>query len=288
MDLQAHNGENVAPKGQAFVWLPDLYGTGRILPFEKDYPQVARLDPGLPARMQQKSGTQAYVPPNLPFGPEDMAAYVHELERFAKESVRGSDALCEAMMQSVRDEEERRARDERAAVEALLQGGRDDEAREREVLALRQKSQRLLAWLWLQQRDDAEMAGIVERINRDVASMKASFAAERVEDFGDLAQIADFAVAGERKSTNLRVLLKAACVLCPEDTVFVLSEPFGEFEDAAKEAAQEDVSCNFAASLGSNVAGLRVALEKLVPGLEAPLRGRMVNLAFVLGEAHGA
>lgn len=284
MDAQAHCGENQAPEGQIFVWLPDLYGTGRTLACEKAYPLVARLDPGLPARMVKESEARAFVPPNLPFGREDIAAYVRELERFASESVRGSDALCEAMMQSVRDEEERRARDERAAVEALLQGGREDEARERESLALRQKSQRLLAWLWLQQRDDAEMAGIVERINSAVSSMKASFAAERVEDFGDLAQIADFAVAGERKSTNLRVLLKAACVLCPEDTIFVLQAPFGELEDVAGKASP----CDFAEGLGSNVTGVRVALEELVPGLEAPLRGRMVNLAFVFGANHDA
>lgn len=284
MDAQAHCGENQAPKGQTFVWLPDLYGTGRTLSFEKDYPMVARLDPGLPPRMQQKSGSQAYVPPNLPFAREDMAAYVRELERFAKESVRGSDALCEAMMQSVRDEEERRAHDERAAVEALLQGGRNDEAREREILALRQKSQRLLAWLWLQQRDDAEMAGIVERINRAVSSMKASFAAERVDDFGDLAQIADFGVASERAHVNLRVLLQAAVALCPEDTIFVLHSPFGEFEDVTGKASR----CDFAASIGDNATGVRIALEELVPGCAGPLRGKMVSLAFVSGESHGA
>lgn len=284
MDAQAHCGENQAPEGQIFVWLPDLYGTGRILPLEKEYPLVARLDPGLPSRMQQKSGSQAYVPPNLPFAREEMAAYVNELERFAKESARGSDALCEAMMQSVRDEEERRARDERAAVEALLQGGRDDEAREREILALRQKSQRLLAWLWLQQRNNTEMAGIVERINRNVASMKASFAAEHVDDFGDLAQIADFAVASESARVNLRVLLQAACALCPEDTVFVLQAPFGELEGVAEKASP----CDFATSLGDNATGVRIALEKLVSSVEDPLRGKMVSLAFVSGESHGA
>lgn len=284
MDAQAHCGENQAPEGQIFVWLPDLYGTGRTLACEKAYPLVARLDPGLPARMVKESEARAFVPPNLPFGKEDMAAYVRELERFAAESVSGSDVLCETMMQGVRDEEERRAREERAAVEALLQGGCDSEAREREMLALRQKSQRLLAWLWLQQKDDADMADIVERINRDVASMKASFAAERVDDFGDLAQIADFAVAGERKSSNLRVLLKAACVLCPEDTIFVLTEPFGEFEDVARKAAP----CEFTAGLGENVPGVRIALEKLVSSVEVPLRGKMVSLAFVSGESHGA
>ena len=107
---------------------------------------------------------------------------------------------------------------------------------------------------------------------------------ERVDDFGDLAQIADFAVAGERKSSNLRVLLKAVCVLCPEDTVFVLAEPFGEFEDVARKAAP----CEFTAGLGENVPGVRIALEKLVSSVEAPLRGKMVSLAFVSGESHGA
>ncbi len=284
MDAQAHCGENQAPEGQIFVWLPDLYGTGRTLACEKAYPLVARLDPGLPARMVKESEARAFVPPNLPFGREDMAAYVRELERFASESVRGSDALCETMLQGVRDEEERRAREERAAVEALLQGGCDSEAREREMLALRQKSQRLLAWLWLQQRDDAEMAGIVERINRAVSSMKASFAAERVDDFGDLAQIADFGVASERAHVNLRVLLQAAVALCPEDTIFVLHSPFGEFEDVTGKASR----CDFAASIGDNATGVRIALEELVPGCAGPLRGRMVSLAFVSGESHGA
>ena len=56
MDAQAHCGENQAPEGQIFVWLPDLYGTGRTLACEKAYPLVARLDPGLPARILPPCG----------------------------------------------------------------------------------------------------------------------------------------------------------------------------------------------------------------------------------------
>lgn len=285
MDAQARCGENAAPKGQICIWLPDLYGTGKTLACEKEYPQVARLWPGFPARMaHDKGAATAYVPPLLPFGPEDMAAYAGELERFAHESAKGSDALCEALMQNMRDAEERRARDERAAVEALLQGGRDDEARERELLALRQKSQRLLAWLWLQQKNEADMAGLVERINRDVASMKASFAAERVEDFGELARIADFAVAKDRPGGNARVLLGCACCLCPEDTVYVPAPGLEEFAELAEKAHP----CDFAAVLGEGTPGLSLPLEELVPSAAAPLKKRVVRLAFVKGGSHGA
>lgn len=288
MDAQAQGGGSTASAGQLWIWLPELYGTGSSIACEQDYPMVARLAPGFPRRLFRPCTAACYVPENLPYAPEEMAAYVLDLERFLAENARDT-ALFEAQVQRLKDEEERRAREERAAVEDLLHGEDAGESACRREKMLRARAQRLLAWCWLQQKNAADMAGIVDRINSSVASMKASFAAERTEDFGALAGLGDFAVAREDDAAQgVRMLLEAALVLCPQDTVFVCHRLPAELEEPAARASV----CSWSEELGAGVAGIECTADAL--GItQAGLADRKVRLALV-GEAaseaghHGA
>lgn len=292
MDAQAQGGDSTTTAaGQMYIWLPELYGTGSAIACEQDYPRVARLAPGFPRRLFRPSTAAAFVPENLPYTPEEMAAYVLDLERFFAENSRQT-ALFEAQMQRLKDEEAYRANEERAAVGALLHGedaeNAEESARKREKM-LRSRAQRLLAWYWLQQKNAADMAGIVDRINSSVASMKASFAAEKTEEFGALAGLEDFAVAREDDSSQgVRLLLEAALILCPQDTVFVCHKVPEELKQLAAQASV----CAWSEALGEGVPGTECRAEALGISQAVPAE-RLVRIAFV-GEAaseaghHGA
>ena len=209
------------------LWMPGLYGTGIRTALEDRLPAVRRLWPGLPGRLAagEEGGAKPWTPDHLPCSEAEMGAFVAELERFAQDSVRGSDAVHEAVVARMKDEQEAQVRRDLAAIEALAQDGAGEEAAERQAELVRRRAQRLLAWTWHQQKTVAEITALVEKINAGVRGLGQGLSRdvdhEPVLEAGPLPLGQDLAQDAARMARRGQVWLEPALALVPEGTAVV-------------------------------------------------------------------
>lgn len=209
------------------LWMPGLYGTGIRTALEDRLPAVRRLWPGLPGRLAagEEGGAKPWTPDHLPCSEAEMGAFVAELERFAQDSVRGSDAVHEAVVARMKDEQEAQVRRDLAAIEALAQDGAGEEAAERQAELVRRRAQRLLAWTWHQQKTVAEITALVDKINAGVRGLGQGLSRdvdhEPVLEAGPLPLGQDLAQDAARMAGRWQVWLEAALALVSEGTAFV-------------------------------------------------------------------
>ena len=169
-------------------------------------------------------------------------------------------------------------------------GARDHERSEAEreaVTESRRAAQRTLAWYWLQQRNIAEIDGLVNRVNEVSSVIEKGYGAETGEDGIDVSArhfAAPMSSGTGDLSPDWRPLFLAVLKLVPADTVFVaeggmaqdLSERLAfapSAEMASALGAAKGVSVNFCEALPADIFGARASKE---PGL--PSRVRLVLL----------
>ena len=276
------------------LWLrlPGLAGTGsRYGDADAAWPSVRRLWPGLPDRLFSGPGAVSdaavYVPENLPEDPETLAAYLNEVDRFARDTARSADVEA-ALLNEKAGRDRKRLREELAGVAALGATEHERSEADREAgTESRRAAQRTLAWYWLQQRNIAEIDGLVNRVNEVSSVIEKGYGAETGEDGIDVSArhfAAPMSSGTGDLSPDWRPLFLAVLKLVPADTVFVaeggmaqdLSERLAfvpSAEMASALGAEKGVSVDFWEALPADIFGARAAKE---PGL--PSRVRLVLL----------
>ena len=269
------------------LWMPGLYGTGIRTALEDRLPAVRRLWPGLPGRLAagEEGSAKPWTPDHLPCSEAEMGAFVAELERFAQDSVRGSDAVHEAVVARMKDEQEAQVRRDLAAIEALAQDGAGEEAAERQAELVRRRAQRLLAWTWHQQKTVAEITALVEKINAGVRGLGQGLSRdvdhEPVLEAGPLPLGQDLVQDAARMAGRWQVWLEAALALVPEGTAFVWEQCVPGAEMPADLQALQDRA---EAGTIDGVSEVTVQAGKLLPASVASglVDGRRsVRLLFV-------
>lgn len=269
------------------LWMPGLWGTGIRTACEKRLPAVRRLWPGLPSRLavQKQGEALPWIPAGLPCPETEMGAFVTELERFARDSVRGSDAVHEAVVTRMKDEQEAQVQRDLAAIQALSgEAGLESALKQAELV--RRRAQRLLAWIWYQQKTLAEITALVEKINAGVRGLGEGLARDvehaPILEAGPLPLGQDLAQDAARMSGRWQVWLEAALALVPEDTAFVWEQCVPGAEIPADLQALQEKAAPSAVDGCSEVV---VRADELVPGAAASGlvdADRMVRLLFVL------
>lgn len=178
------------------LWLrlPGLAGTGsRYGDADAAWPSVRRLWPGLPDRLFSGPGAVSdaavYVPENLPEDPETLAAYLNEVDRFARDTARSADVEA-ALLNEKAGRDRKRLREELAVWPPSAP--RNTSAARRTGRPGRNPGgppSARLPWYWLQQRNIAEIDGLVNRVNEVSSVIEKGYGAETGEDGIDVSAV---------------------------------------------------------------------------------------------------
>lgn len=270
-----------------YVWMPALWGTGQNFPLEGLVPAAERLWPGLPAALARPCGAPAFEPADLPLGAREMGAYLNDLEAFSAEAARGGDAVSAMLAESLRRDQETQLARELAEVQALAGSGAAQPAAQAAPV-MRQRAQRLLAWFWFQQKNLAEIADLVRRVNSGVQGLGEGLAKDTAEtpglEAGVIPLATDLEEGMDEMGGDWRRWLEAALALTGEETVFVLDRLPEGLEAAA---GPFDGGADFAVQLGAPegiaVSGAVVPAGQLLPkAVWLPDAERAVRLVLVL------
>ncbi len=258
------------------IWMPELWGTGRVLRHEAALPMVRRLWPGLPDRLTRAGLGDPWTPAGLPATPAAMGAYMADLEAFAAEAARGGPAARQMLVARLARESAGRLDSEMRAV-AALGGTRPAAAGDDAAL----RAQRLLAWFWFQQKNLADIDELTARVNAGVRGLGEGLKRDTGLDpepaAGVISLVEDLSLDADSMSGDWRVWLEAALQLSPRDAVFVLERlpaglEDGQFSDAPWTGCLQ--------APGVRVRGLELEAAALLPDRVVPA-GRVVRLALV-------
>lgn len=286
------------------LWMPGLFGTGRAATaLEQLWPGVKRLWPGLPAALARavscgpgKDGLssldferRAFVPAELPCTPQWMGACLEDLDRFLRESARGTGCAGAFAEERLALERMSLAR-ETSAVAGLgahaSEGSAGKEAVRDEAALLLQRrtaAQQRLAWFWQQERSLVELSGLVSHVNTSTQRLHAGILqdGETSEDLALTAGVFDGKVTDVDRSMepDWRLCLASALLLVPGNTVFVAE---GHMADDIAElcslAPAGELAGAFGASDGGDIVAASVDPQILLgsfagkSGLAAPIR----------------
>ncbi len=268
--------ENSMDARDVCIWMPELWGTGRVLRHEAALPAVRRLWPGLPGRLARPCPAPSWTPPDLPAAPAAMGAFMADLEAFAAEAARGGPAARQMLAARLARESAARLDGEMNDVAAL--GGRPSAAAAADGEDLR--AQRLLAWFWFQQKNLADIAELTARVNAGVRGLGEGLARdtglEPEVEAGVIPLVEDLRLDAEGMAGDWRVWLEAALRLTPKETVFVLERLPAGLED--KSFAPAGWTGRLEAP-GVRARGLETPAAALLPGRSCP-GGRTVRLAL--------
>lgn len=213
------------------LWMPGLYGTGRpATERERACPRIGRLWPGLPAGLAREEGDMAqpsagrWTPDDLPCTPAMMGAWLRETEQFLHDTAKDGSAAARAVIGERAAAERAALGRETGAVAALLgRGAAEDGKRRQEEKAC---AQRVLGWVWHQQRCLGEidaLVGSINEVSRQIGKGLGAVVRGAMRATTDVfASPLEGAGEGEGGlDPDWRVVLAAALALVPEGTVFV-------------------------------------------------------------------